>query len=69
MIEGGEQAGLLEQLVEIAPLAVGHLDRNLLVDPRVSGEENGPETAGPEVGEDLVLPDRLSQEEHGARRV
>ena len=45
-------------------LAVRDLDRDLLVDPGVAGEEDGAEAAGAEVREDLILADRLSQQEH-----
>jgi hypothetical protein len=69
MVEGGEEAGLLEELVRVAGLPVRHLDRHLLVDPGVAGEEDRAEAAGAEVREDLVLPDGLSQEEHEARGV
>ena len=64
VVEGGQQARLLQQVVEVAALAVGDLDRDLLVDPGVLGQEDGAEAAGAQVGEDLVLSDGLSQEEH-----
>ena len=60
---------VLEQVVEVPALPVGDLDRDLLVDPDVLGEEDGSESAGAQVRQDLVLPDSLSQEEHEARRV
>ena len=68
MVERGQQARLLQQVVEVAALAVGDLDRDLLVDPGVLGEEDGAEAAGAQVGEDLVLTDGLSQEEHEGSR-
>ena len=64
MIEGGQEARLLQQVVEVAALAVGDLDGDLLVDPRVLREEDGAEAAGAQIGEDLVLTNGLSQEEH-----
>jgi len=64
-----ESQAPLEQLVEVPSLAVGDLDRHLLVDPGVTGQEDGTETAGSEIGEDLIFSDRLSQQEHGARGV
>ena len=69
MVERREQARLLEQVVGVAGLAVGDLDRDLLVDPGVAREEDRAEAAGAEVGEDLVFPDRLAEQEHGARAV
>ena len=69
VVEGREETRLLEQLVGVPRLPVRDLDRDLLVDPGVAGEEDGAEAAGAEVREDLVLADRLSQQEHGARGV
>src|SRR5262249_41968376 len=60
----GEQPRLLQQLVEVAALTVRDLDRDLLVDPAVLGEEDGSESARAQVGEDLVFADCLTQEEH-----
>src|SRR5262249_13413113 len=46
------------------------LDGDLLVDPGVLGQEDGAEAAGAQIGEDLVLTNGLSQEEHqGARSI
>jgi hypothetical protein len=69
MIEGGQQPRLLQEVVEVPALAVGDLDRDLLVDPLVLGQEDRAEPAGAQVGKDLVLSDRLPQHEHEARGV
>jgi dolichyl-phosphate-mannose-protein mannosyltransferase len=66
VVEGGQEARLLEQVVEVPALAVGDLDGDLLVDPGVLGEIDRPEPAGAQVREDLILPDCLSQQEHEA---
>ena len=56
--------GSLQQLAEIERLAVGHLERDLLVDPGVFGQEHRAEPAAAERREDLVLADHLVAEEH-----
>jgi hypothetical protein len=66
VVEGGQEARLLEQVVEVPALAVGDLDGDLLVDPGVLGQVDRPEAAGAQVGEDLILPDGLPQQEHEA---
>ena len=66
VVEGGQEARLLEEVVEVPALAVGDLDGHLLVDPGVLGEVDRPEPAGAQVREDLILPDSLSQQEHEA---
>ena len=66
MIESGQEARLLKQVVEVAALPMGDLDRDLLVDPRILREEYGAEAAGAQICEDLVLTNGLPQEEHEA---
>ena len=57
------ESRLAQQLAEIDALAMGNLDRDLLVDPGVAREEDGAEAAGAEVGENLVLTHRLAEQE------
>ena len=64
VVEAREQAWLPEQLAEVEILPVGHLDRDLLVDPGVFREVDAPEAAAPERREDLVLPEDLSEKQH-----
>ncbi len=46
MVEGGQEARLLEHLFFCAALTMRHLDGDLLVDPGVLGEEHRPEATG-----------------------
>ena len=69
VVEGGEETGLLEEIVLLPGLAVGDLDRDPLVDPGVAGEENRAESARAQVLEDLIFPDILAQQKHARRRV
>ena len=64
MIDAGEEARLAEQLAEVEVLPVRDLDRDLFVDPGVLGEIHGAEPAAAERGEDLVLAEDLSLEQH-----
>ena len=65
MTDTGEQARLSQQLTEIQVLAVWHLDRHALVDPRVLREVDGAEAAAPERSDDLVLPEGLALKKQG----
>ena len=64
MVERSEQARLSKQIAEVDVLPVGHLDRDLLVDPGVFGEVNGAESAAAERRQDFVLSDGLTTEKH-----
>jgi hypothetical protein len=64
MVEGGQKARLLQELVEVPALPMRDLDGDLLVDPGIFGQEDGAESAGAQIGKDLVLTNGLSQEEH-----
>ena len=67
MVERGEQARLAQQLAEVeALLPVGHLERHLLVDPRVFREVDGTEPAAAQRRDDAVLAEHLPAEEHSA---
>ncbi len=55
----------MQQLTEIeVRLAVRDLDGDFLVDPRVDGQIDRPESSAPERREDAVFPDGLTLEEH-----
>src|SRR5581483_5664807 len=64
MVQRGEEARLAEQLAEVRALAVGDLERNLLVNPGVLGEVDRAESAAADRRQDLVLADDLAAEEH-----
>ena len=64
MAERRQQARLAQQLAEVEALAVRHLERDLLVDPGVFGEEDRAEAAAAERRQDLVLADDLVAKEH-----
>src|SRR4029077_6642182 len=64
VIEAREEPRLTQQLAEVDALLVRHLERDFLVDPRVSGELHGAEPAAADRRQDLVLPDDLSAKEH-----
>jgi hypothetical protein len=68
VIQGREQARLLEHVSEIEVLFVGNLERDFLVDPGVFREEDAAEPAGAERREDPVLADRLTLQKHVAVR-
>ena len=58
---------LAQQLSKVDRLFVRHLERDLLVDPRVLGEIDGSETSAADRREDFVFADDLAAEEHPAR--
>ena len=64
MIDAGEQARLAQQLAEVEVLLVRNLDRDLLVDPGVSARYTVPNPPLPSGGEDFVLAEDLSLEQH-----
>jgi hypothetical protein len=68
MIHRGEEARLLQHLGKIEILLVRDLERDLLVDPGVLGEEHGAEAAAAERRNDSVLPDGLAFQKHGRVR-
>ena len=62
--DAGEQARLAQQVAEVEVLPVRHLDRDLFVDPGVAREVYGAESAAAERGQDFVLAEDLSLEQH-----
>ena len=64
MAQRRQQPRLVQQLAEVERLAVGDLERDLLVDPGVLGQEDRAEPAAAERRQDLVLADHLVAEEH-----
>src|SRR5262245_22861343 len=64
--EAGEEARLSQKLAEVHALLMGNLERNLLVDPGVFGEEDRSKSTAADRRENLVLTDDLAPEEHPA---
>jgi hypothetical protein len=66
MAQRGEEAWFAQQLAEVEALAMRHLERDLLVDPGVLGQEHRAEAAAAERRENLVFADHLVAKEHRA---
>src|SRR3989304_6064543 len=66
---GPQKPRLAQQLVELAVLFVGDLDRELLVDPGVADEVDGAEASASQRLQNLVLAELLAEQEHVARGV
>ena len=64
MVERGEQARLAQQLAEVEVLLVRNLERDLLVDPGVVGQEDRAKSSAADGRVDLVFPDDLTAKEH-----
>src|SRR5262249_60921621 len=66
VIQARQEPWFTEELAEVEVLLVRNLERDLLVDPGVFREIDGPEASAANRLEDLVLPDQLSAEKHNA---